>query len=119
MYKTNFDFVVEKAKAVGKKIRVVIAGADAENILLGAFRAEADGFAKLILVGDTVYAKHNRLPEAKVRRDTAEFVFMQEDSLVLRFPHKTISFHRQASIMEANKEASAAAAKQAAQDSVR
>ena len=74
---------------------------------------------KLILVGDTVDAKHNRLPDAKVRRDTAEFVFMQEDSLVLRFPHKTISFHRQASIMEANKEASAAAAKQAAQDSVR
>ena len=52
MYKTNFDFVVEKAKAVGKKIRVVIAGADAENILKGAFQAEADGFAKLILVGD-------------------------------------------------------------------
>ena len=51
MYKTNFDFVVEKAKAVEKPIRVAIAGADAENILLGAFEAEAAGFAELILVG--------------------------------------------------------------------
>ena len=74
---------------------------------------------KLILVGDTLDAKHNRLPDAKVKRDTAEFVYMQEDSLVLRFPKKTFSFHRQASAMEANKEAHAAAAKQAAQDSVR
>ena len=52
MYKTNFDFVVEKAKASGKKIRVAIAGADNENILLGAFQAEAAGFAQLLLVGD-------------------------------------------------------------------
>lgn len=51
MYKTNFDFVVEKAKALDKPIRVAIAGADAENILLGAFEAEAAGFAELILVG--------------------------------------------------------------------
>ena len=52
MYKTNFDFVVEKAKAGARKIRVAIAGADNENILQGAFRAEAAGFAQLILVGD-------------------------------------------------------------------
>ncbi len=52
MYKTNFDFVVDKAKAVTKPIRVAIAGADAENILLGAFRAADDGFVELILVGD-------------------------------------------------------------------
>ena len=52
MYKTNFDFVVDKAKAAGKPIRVAIAGADSENILLGAFEAEAAGFAELILVGD-------------------------------------------------------------------
>ena len=52
MYKTNFDFVVEKAKAVEKPIRVAIAGADAENILKGAFQAEAAGFVELILVGD-------------------------------------------------------------------
>ena len=52
MYKTNFDFVVDKAKAGERKIRVVIAGADNENILQGAFRAEAAGFAQLLLVGD-------------------------------------------------------------------
>ena len=74
---------------------------------------------KLVLVGDTVDAKHNRLPDQKVKRDTAVFVFMQEDSLVLRFPRQTISFRRQASAMEVNKEAKAAAAKQAAKDSVR
>ena len=52
MYKTNFDFVVDKAKAVEKPLRVAIAGADAENILLGAFRAESAGFVEPILVGD-------------------------------------------------------------------
>ena len=52
MYKKNFDFVVDKARAVEKPIRVAIAGADVENILLGAFRAEAAGFVELILVGD-------------------------------------------------------------------
>ena len=52
MFKTNFDFVVEKAKAAEKPIRVAIAGADAENILQGAFEAEAAGFAELILVGN-------------------------------------------------------------------
>ena len=52
VYKTNFDFVVERAKALTKPIRVAIAGADAENILLGAFQAEAEGFAELTLLGD-------------------------------------------------------------------
>ncbi|MCD8231025.1 MAG: hypothetical protein LUD14_04245 [Clostridiales bacterium] len=52
MYKTNFDFIVEKARAASNPIRVVIAGADVENILLGAFQAEAEGFAKLILLGN-------------------------------------------------------------------
>ncbi len=52
MYKTNFDFIVEKARAATAPIRVAIAGAEAENILLGAFQAEAEGFAKLILLGN-------------------------------------------------------------------
>lgn len=33
----NFDQIVEQAKSVQKPKTVVIAGADAENILLGAF----------------------------------------------------------------------------------
>ena len=52
MYKTNFEFIVENAKAAAKPTRVAIAGADAENILLGAFRAKADGFVEPILLGD-------------------------------------------------------------------
>jgi phosphotransacetylase len=52
MYKQNFDFIVDKAKTIDKPIRVVIAGADCENILRGAFEAEAAGFAELILAGN-------------------------------------------------------------------
>ena len=48
----NFDEIVEKAKLSGKKNRVVIAGADAENILLGTFEAQDAGFATPILVGE-------------------------------------------------------------------
>jgi len=48
----SFEQIVEKAKASGQKNRVVIAGADSENILLGAFKAQDDGFAELVLVGE-------------------------------------------------------------------
>lgn len=48
----NFEQIVEKAKGTGRRNRVVIAGADAENILQGAFQAEEAGFAELILVGE-------------------------------------------------------------------
>ena len=50
-YAKEFDRVVEKAKAARKPMRVAIAGADAENILLGAFAAQEDGFVEPILVG--------------------------------------------------------------------
>ena len=52
MYKTNFDFVVDQAKKAEKRVRVIIAGADVENILRGAFEAEAMGFVELILAGN-------------------------------------------------------------------
>lgn len=52
MYKTNFDFIVEKAKQVQKPVRVVIAGADCENILKGAFEARQAGFVELVLTGN-------------------------------------------------------------------
>ncbi|MGI5962662.1 MAG: phosphate acyltransferase [Lawsonibacter sp.] len=48
----NFDAIVERAKQVSQPKRVVIAGADAENILLGAFQAQEAGFAFPILVGE-------------------------------------------------------------------
>ena len=50
-YAKEFDRVVEKAKSAGKPMRVAIAGADAENILLGAFAAQEDGFVEPVLVG--------------------------------------------------------------------
>lgn len=51
-YLSGFEGIVEKAKAVEKPMRVVIAAADAENILLGAFRAQDEGFVTPILVGN-------------------------------------------------------------------
>lgn len=50
---TSFEQIAERAKAAGVRHRVVIAGADAENILLGAFRAQDEGFADLTLVGQS------------------------------------------------------------------
>ena len=51
-YLSGFEGIEEKAKAVEKPMRVVIAAADAENILLGAFRAQDEGFVTPILVGN-------------------------------------------------------------------
>lgn len=48
----NFEQIVDKAKASGRCSRVVVAGADAENILLGAFHAAEEGFAYPVLVGE-------------------------------------------------------------------
>lgn len=51
-FATDFNVIVDQAKALDKPVRVVIAGADVENILLGAFEAEASGFVYPILVGN-------------------------------------------------------------------
>lgn len=48
----NFDYIVERAKQSPKPLRAVIAGADAENILLGAFMAQEAGFISPVLVGE-------------------------------------------------------------------
>ena len=48
----NFDQIVERAKQSFRKKRVVIAGADAENVLLGTFEAQDAGFATPVLVGE-------------------------------------------------------------------
>ena len=52
MYRQNFDFIVEKAMAAEKPARVIIAGADCENILRGAFEAQSAGMVELILAGN-------------------------------------------------------------------
>ena len=48
----NFDLIAERAKETSRPMRLVIAGADAENILLGAFQAQEAGFAAPVLVGE-------------------------------------------------------------------
>ena len=48
----NFDQIVERAKQSFRPKRVVIAGADAENILLGTFQAQDAGFVSPVLVGE-------------------------------------------------------------------
>ena len=48
----NFEPIVERAKQTSEPKRVVIAGADSENILLGAFEAQDAGFVTPVLVGE-------------------------------------------------------------------
>ena len=52
MFQTNFDFITDKARAIGEPLRVVMAGGDNENIMQGLFQAESQGFAKPILMGN-------------------------------------------------------------------
>ena len=51
VYAKEFDAIVDKAKAAQKPMRVALAGADVENMLVGLFDAEADGFVEPILIG--------------------------------------------------------------------
>ena len=68
---------------------------------------------KLILSRDTLDENRQRIADDKVVRDTFEFVFMMDDSLVLRNAKKEeISFHRQKNVIEANQAAKQAAQKQ-------
>ena len=59
----EFQTLVDKAKErnAGKPMRIAIAGADAENILQGAFMAQQEGFAEPILIGN--YKKINQTLE--------------------------------------------------------
>ncbi|MCD8019622.1 MAG: hypothetical protein LUF92_08610 [Clostridiales bacterium] len=51
-YAHDFDAIVDQAKAQPRPMRVVVAGADVENILLGVFNAQKSGFVSPILVGN-------------------------------------------------------------------
>ena len=51
-YAAEFQSIIEKAKSQERPMRVAVAGADAENMLRGLFQAEAEGWAKPILVGN-------------------------------------------------------------------
>lgn len=63
VFEKEFEFVLEKAKDLKKPARVVIAGADAENILRAAFIAQEQGFALPVLVGN----------EAKITEELERF----------------------------------------------
>jgi phosphotransacetylase len=51
IYEKEFDFVIQRAKSLSRPARMVVAGADCENILKAVFEAQAQGFCRPILVG--------------------------------------------------------------------
>ena len=51
IYEKEFDFVIQRAKSLDRPARMVVAGADCENIIKAVFEAEAQGFCQPILVG--------------------------------------------------------------------
>ncbi len=51
IYEKEFDFVIQRAKSLERPARMVVAGADCENIMKAVFEAEAQGFCEPILVG--------------------------------------------------------------------
>ena len=52
VFEKEFDSIIAKAASLKNPIRVVVAGADVENILQGVFMAEEKGFAYPLLVGN-------------------------------------------------------------------
>ena len=48
----EFKKIVENAKKIKRPLRVAIAGADAENILAGAFDAQDEGLVEPVLIGN-------------------------------------------------------------------
>jgi len=51
IFEKEFDFVIQRAKSLDRPARMVVAGADCENIMKAVFEAEAQGFCQPILVG--------------------------------------------------------------------
>lgn len=52
IYEKEFDFVIQRAKSLERPARMVVAGADCENILKAVFDAESMGFCRPVLVGN-------------------------------------------------------------------
>lgn len=63
VFEKEFDFVIQRAKSLDRRARMVVAGADCENVLKAVFEAEAQGFARPILVGseEKIKAMLNKL----------------------------------------------------------
>ena len=52
IYEKEFDVVIKRAKSLERPARMVVAGADCENILKAVFDAESMGFCRPVLVGN-------------------------------------------------------------------
>ena len=52
IYEKEFHFVIERAMSLPRPARMVVAGADAENILEAVFVAQEQGFCEPLLVGE-------------------------------------------------------------------
>ena len=52
IYEKEFDFVIHRARSLERPARMVVAGADCENILKAVFDAESMGFCRPMLVGN-------------------------------------------------------------------
>ena len=52
IYEKEFHFVIERAMSLKRPARMVVAGADAENILEAVFVAQEQGFCEPLLVGE-------------------------------------------------------------------
>ena len=67
IYEKEFEFVISRAKSLDRPARMVVAGADCENIVKAVFEAEAQGFARPILVGneDRIIAVLKKLDNKK------------------------------------------------------
>ena len=50
-YEKEFDFVIQRAKSLNRRVRAVIAGAELENMMHAVFEAESEGIIHPILVG--------------------------------------------------------------------
>ena len=52
IFEKEFHFVIERAMSLKRPARMVVAGADAENILEAVFAAQEQGFCEPVLVGE-------------------------------------------------------------------
>ena len=49
IYEKEFDFVIQRAKSLERPARMVVAGADCDNVLKAVFEAQAQGFGRPVL----------------------------------------------------------------------
>ena len=82
-YDKAFEFVVQQAKSLKKPARVVIAGADLENVIQAVFEAEAQGFCFPILVGN----------EERIRPLLQQFGFENRNYQISHVPDQVITDH--------------------------